>query len=110
MCKTTNKFSPEAHERAVRMVMELRDLYRSQWAAKTSIATKIACAPWTLSELVRRALKLTDRLDQRILARAFAGEVVSQDPNDEPASDLLARIRGTRAAAPKPKSKRGPRK
>lgn len=55
-----------------------------------------------------QALKLTDRLDQRILAKAFAGELVPQDPTDEPATELLARIREARATAPKPK--RGRRK
>ena len=55
-----------------------------------------------------KALKLTDRLDQRILAKAFAGELVHQDPTDEPASVLLDRIRAERASAPKPK--RGRRK
>lgn len=33
------------------------------------------------------------QLNQSILAKAFRGELVSQDPNDEPASELLARIR-----------------
>lgn len=55
-----------------------------------------------------KALTLTDRLDQRILAKAFAGELVPQDPDDEPAAELLARIRAQRAAAPQPK--RGRRK
>ena len=50
-----------------------------------------------------KALKLTDRLDQRILARAFAGDLVPQDPSDEPAETLLARIREARAIAPKAK-------
>lgn len=39
------------------------------------------------------ARKLIDHLDQAILAKAFRGELVSQDPNDEPASVLLERIR-----------------
>jgi len=50
-----------------------------------------------------KALKLLSHLDQRILAKAFAGELVPQDPTDEPAETLLARIRAERAAAPKPK-------
>jgi len=37
-----------------------------------------------------------DQLDQSILAKAFRGELVPQDPNDEPASALLARIREQR--------------
>ena len=38
MSKTTNKFSPEFRERAVRMVDEHCADYGSQWAAMTSIA------------------------------------------------------------------------
>lgn len=46
-------------------------------------------------------------LDQAILAKAFRGELVPQDPNDEPASELLARIRAEReAAAPAKKARR----
>ena len=40
----------------------------------------------------------TDRLTQSILAKAFRGELVPQDPNDEPAEKLLQRIRSTREA------------
>ena len=50
-----------------------------------------------------RARALLDRLEAAILARAFRGELVPQDPADEPASTLLARIRAERAAAPKAK-------
>lgn len=49
------------------------------------------------------ARALRDRLESAILAKAFRGELVSQDPNDEPASVLLERIRAERATAPKPK-------
>jgi type I restriction enzyme S subunit len=52
-----------------------------------------------------RARALLDRLEAAILAKAFKGELVPQDPNDEPASVLLDRIRAQRASAPK--SKRG---
>lgn len=50
-----------------------------------------------------RAKALLDRLEAAILAKAFRGELVPQDPADEPASVLLDRIRAERAAAPKPK-------
>lgn len=53
---------------------------------------------------------LLNRLEAAILARAFRGELVPQDPNDEPASVLLARIRAERTAAPKAKLGRRSRK
>ncbi|MSU92082.1 restriction endonuclease subunit S [Rhodobacteraceae bacterium 2CG4] len=53
-------------------------------------------------EEATRAAHLLDRLDQRLLAKAFRGELVPQDPTDEPADQLLARIQAARAAAPKP--------
>lgn len=39
------------------------------------------------------ALANVDRLSSSVLAKAFRGELISQDPNDEPASKLIARIR-----------------
>ena len=36
------------------------------------------------------------KLTQSILAKAFRGELVPQDPNDEPASELLKRIQAER--------------
>jgi type I restriction enzyme, S subunit len=43
----------------------------------------------------------TDRLTPALLAKAFRGELVPQDPNDEPASELLKRLAAQREAAPK---------
>lgn len=57
---------------------------------------------------VARALALLDRLEQSILAKAFRGELVPQDPSDEPAEALLARLAGgARAPARKPRAQRG---
>jgi len=70
------------------------------------------------AEIVRRVEKLfayaehlearyysgSDRVGQltpSLLAKAFRGELVEQDPNDEPASVLLERMREARANAPK---------
>ncbi len=59
-----------------------------------------------LEARVKAAQTRIDRLTQSILAKAFRGELVPQDPNDEPASQLLERIKAQRAAAPKAKRKR----
>jgi len=49
------------------------------------------------SDVAESELALT-QLDQSILAKAFRGELVPQDPRDEPASVLLERIRASREA------------
>ena len=43
------------------------------------------------------ALKRSEALRQSILKRAFSGQLVPQDPTDEPASELLARIQQERS-------------
>lgn len=51
-----------------------------------------------------------DRLTPALLAKAFRGELVPQDPSDEPASALLERIRAARGqATDKGKAKQRPR-
>jgi len=55
-------------------------------------------------------LKRAARLRQSVLKKAFRGELVLQDPDDEPASALLEKIRAERAKM-QPKKRRGrPRK
>lgn len=56
-----------------------------------------------LERKVKSAKSRIDHLTQSILAKAFRGELVPQDPNDEPASVLLERIQTQRATAPKAK-------
>ena len=51
----SRRFSPEVRERAVRLVREHQGDYDTQWAAITSIASKIGCAGETLRLWVRQA-------------------------------------------------------
>lgn len=46
-----------------------------------------------IEERYKKAKVYIDKLTQSILAKAFRGELVTQDPNDEPADKLLERIR-----------------
>jgi type I restriction enzyme S subunit len=53
-----------------------------------------------------RALALLDRLEQSILAKAFRGELVPQDPSDEPAEALLARLAASAPHAARTRARR----
>jgi type I restriction enzyme S subunit len=51
-----------------------------------------------LDQTLTTALKQAEALRQSILKKAFSGQLVPQDPNDEPASVLLERIQAEKAA------------
>jgi type I restriction enzyme, S subunit len=59
-----------------------------------------------LEATVEANLEQAAGLRQSILKQAFLGELVPQDPDDEPASVLLERIRSERQAA-KQKPRKG---
>ncbi len=63
-----------------------------------------------LEQLVDENLAKAQALRQSILKKAFAGELVPQDPNDEPAEKLLERIKAMKAAAAKTTTARRARK
>jgi hypothetical protein len=84
------------------------------------VPRKVNCSPSTLLEErftvieqnereIAAALKRSEALRQSILKKAFSGQLVPQNPDDEPTSEFLARIRAERfeqeaAAAKKPAS------
>lgn len=49
-----------------------------------------------LEATITKSLKKAEALRQSILKQAFAGKLVPQDPNDEPAEKLLERIKADR--------------
>lgn len=53
-----------------------------------------------LEARLQAAQTAADRLTPALLAKAFRGELVPQDPNDEPASELLKRLAAQRARGP----------
>jgi type I restriction enzyme S subunit len=63
-----------------------------------------------LEESVKLELARAERLRQSILKRAFEGKLVAQDPNDEPASALLERVRAERAKVVNATAKRKSRR
>ena len=61
----------------------------------------------------KNARQQVDRLTPALLAKAFRGELVPQDPNDEPASVLLERVKEARSIAQpakKGRSRKGPKR
>ena len=63
-----------------------------------------------IEESIEQSLKQSEALRQSILKKAFEGRLVPQDPNDEPASVLLDRIRRERSEIPAPQVKTRRRK
>ncbi len=64
----------------------------------------------TQETAIKHALRQATAQRKNLLKAAFSGQLVPQDPNDEPASALLARIRAEREARESPRQGRRGRK
>ncbi len=51
----TSRFTPEQRARAVRLVVEARPGYPSEWAAMSSVAAKLGASAETVGKWVRHA-------------------------------------------------------
>jgi transposase-like protein len=79
--KTSNRYSPEVQERAVRMVLEHGSDHASQWAAIASIASKIGCTGETLRKWVRQAERSTAaEIENRLRKRRGPGVATASHP------------------------------
>lgn len=63
----------------------------------------------SLEAKYRKAMERVEKLEQAILAKAFRGELVEPDPNDEPAEELLKRILEEKAKLESGKKSRKPK-
>jgi transposase-like protein len=80
MSKTRNNYAPEVRERAVRMTIEHRADYGSEWEAAKSIASKFGCTPetlrrWCREEASRRTGPAAQPSDDRARLKELEREV-----------------------------------
>jgi len=80
-------------------IVKLRQLSEALSKEVVSQVESLFTLADTLEEKIEAAKKRVNKLTQSILAKAFRGELVAQDTNDESAEKLLERI--------KPKKTRG---
>jgi type I restriction enzyme, S subunit len=59
----------------------------------------------SLEAKYKKALARVEKIEQSVLAKAFRGELAPQDPNDEPAEELLKRILAEKSKLQTPRKK-----
>jgi len=91
--------APAAEQR--RIVAKLESLFQRTRRARDEMRRIVE-----INGSTAREIGLLGNLERAILAKGFCGELAPQDPNDEPASVLLERIRDECLLTDKPKRKR----
>ena len=90
MTKTTNKYSADVRERAVRMVLDGAGQHESRWAAIVSISSKIGCAPQTLNEWVKKVEVDTGQRGGITTEQAEKMKALERENRELRQADLLA--------------------
>jgi type I restriction enzyme S subunit len=96
MRKTTGSTFPNLKSSELRNFELPLAPYLEQICIAEIIETAFSVA-YETERTIKKALVQASNLRQRILKNAFAGKLVPQDPNDEPAGKLVERIRAERA-------------
>ncbi|MFY1654798.1 hypothetical protein ACN27J_28440 [Solwaraspora sp. WMMB762] len=99
---TTIKHLPQEKLRTIFIPVPELELQRSAISRFAELDVSLGAIGQSVAYADRRA----ERLREALLVEAFAGRLVEQDPADEPASELLARIRAQRVVVPKQRGRR----
>lgn len=107
--KTGGTASPHLNVGEIKLFPIPTPTVKNQKKAVVAIESRLSVCD-KLEQLVDETLAKAQALRQSILKKAFAGELVPQDPSDEPAEKLLERIKAMKAAATKTTTARRTRK
>lgn len=90
----TGSAQPKLPQRAMNKMPIALPPFREQVRIVREVERRLSVMS-EIRTVVKRNLTRCERLRQSILKRAFEGKLVPQDPTDEPAAELLARIQSS---------------